>query len=270
MLCDIWGMIKNISSLQNATIKNLLNLQAKARNRRRDGLFVLEGVREIERAIDCGYKIYDLFFNEDWRDAEIEKFESPDRNLLKVSTAVFSKLAYRESVKNMVAVAEIKSQKLENIDLPKNPIIVVLETIEKPGNLGAVLRSADGAGVDLIIVCDQKMDIYNPNVIRNSLGGFFNVPTVQCASAEAILFLRKNNVQIFATYLKASLPYYNVDLKLPTALVMGSEAFGITDLWVNAADQNIIIPMRGIIDSLNVSNAASIVMFEAARQRSLE
>ena len=264
-----YRMIKEISSAQNPTIKSLLNLQAKARNRKREGVFVLEGLREIDRAIACGYNVKEIFFNVDWSDTEIETYNAEKRQLLKVSKPVFSKLAYREGIKNMVAVAEMRSFSLDKINLPEEPLIVVLETVEKPGNLGAILRSADGAGVDLVIVCDQEMDIHNPNVIRNSLGGFFNVPTVQCSSKKAIEFLRENDVQVLATFLKASVPYYEMDMKKPTALVMGSEAFGISDTWVNASSQNIIIPMTGVIDSLNVSSAASIVMFEAKRQRSM-
>ena len=262
-------MIKEISSAQNPTVKSLLMLQAKARNRKRENVFVLEGLREIERAIACGYVVKQVFFNEDWSDTEIENYVRSGRQLLKVTKAVFNKLAYREGVKNMVAVAEMKGTSLDKVELPETPLVVVLETVEKPGNLGAILRSADGAGVDLVIVCDQQMDIHNPNVIRNSLGGFFNVPTVQCASAGAIEFLNKNNIQILSTYLEASMPYYTTDMQKATALVMGSEAFGISETWVNASAQNIIIPMTGVIDSLNVSSAASIVMFEAKRQRSV-
>lgn len=262
-------MIKEISSSQNPAIKNLVNLQAKARNRKKAGVFVMEGIREVERAIACGYLVSEIYFNEDWSTSEIEAFEASERKVLKVTSPVFKKLAYRESVKNVVAIAGMQSKTLSEISLPKNPLIVVLETVEKPGNLGAVLRSADGAGASLVIVCDQAMDIHNPNVIRNSLGGFFNVPAVQCSSEEAVQFLWETKVQILATYLQASEPYYTQDMKKPTALVMGSEAFGISDIWVEASDQNIIIPMEGVIDSLNVSNAASIVMFEARRQRSL-
>ena len=262
-------MIKEISSAQNPTIKTLLNLQAKARNRKKEGVFVLEGLREIDRAIDCGYTIKEIFFNEDWSDPEIETYSKQGRQLLKIYHAVFSKLAYREGVKNMVAVAEMKSLSLDRVTLSENPLVIVLETVEKPGNLGAILRSADGAGVDLVIVCDQQMDIHNPNVIRNSLGGFFNVPTVQCSSEDAITFLKEKGVQVLSTYLEASVPYYSTDMKKPTALVMGSEAFGISETWVKASTQNIIIPMTGVIDSLNVSSAASIVMFEAKRQRSI-
>jgi TrmH family RNA methyltransferase len=260
-------MIKEISSAQNPAIKSLLSLQAKARNRKRDGIFVLEGVREIERAMACNYVIKQIFFNDEWVDSEIKKYDQEGRQLLKLTKPVFNKLAYREGVKNMVAIAEMKSILLKDIQLPKNPLIVVLETVEKPGNLGAILRSADGAGVDLVIVCDERVDIHNPNVIRNSLGGFFNVPIVQCSSKDAILFFVTNAIQILSTYLEASVPYYSIDMKKPTALVMGSEAFGISETWVKASAQNIIIPMQGVIDSLNVSNAASIIMFEAKRQR---
>ncbi|MCT4622775.1 MAG: RNA methyltransferase, partial [Schleiferiaceae bacterium] len=173
-----------------------------------------------------------------------------------------------DGVKNVIALTEMKSTSLSEVKLPDNPLIVVLETVEKPGNLGAVLRSADGAGVDLVLVCDQQLDIFNANVIRNSLGGFFNVPMVSCTSEHAIEFLNENGIQVLATYLEASVPYYSQDMKKPTALIMGSEAFGISETWIKASDQNIVIPMEGVIDSLNVSNAASIVMFEAKRQRS--
>ncbi len=262
-------MIKEISSTQNPTIKGLLSLQAKARNRKREGVFVLEGLREIKRAIACGYVIKQIFFNEDWTDLEIDSYSQNDRQLFKVSNPVFRKLAYREGVKNMVAIAEMKSFELDDVELSEVPLVVVLETVEKPGNLGAILRSADGAGVDLLIVCDQEMDIHNPNVIRNSLGGFFNVQSVQCSSEDAITFLNRQGIQILSTYLEASVPYYTTDMKRPTALVMGSEAFGISETWVKASAQNIIIPMTGVIDSLNVGSAASIVMFEAKRQRSV-
>lgn len=264
-----WHMIKEISSAQNPSVKNLVNLLAKARNRKKAGVFVLEGIREVERAIACGYVVSEIYFNEDWTEKEIDSFGNAQQQLLKVSAPVFKKLAYREGVKNVVAIAAMQTKSLADVSLAEKPLVVVLETVEKPGNLGAILRSADGAGVDLVIVCDQAMDIYNPNVIRNSLGGFFSVPTVQCSSEEAISFLRDEGIQILSTYLEAAEPYYSQDMKEPTALVMGSEAFGISKTWVDASDQNIIIPMDGVIDSLNVSNAASIVMFEAKRQRSL-
>lgn len=261
-------MIKEISSAQNPSIKNVIQLQAKARNRKKAGVFIIEGIREVERAISCGYEVIEMYFNEDWEDSEIESFYSEKRILNRVSKEVFAKVAYRDGVKNVIALTEMKSTSLSEVKLPDNPLIVVLETVEKPGNLGAVLRSADGAGVDLVLVCDQQLDIFNANVIRNSLGGFFNVPMVSCTSEHAIEFLNENGIQVLATYLEASVPYYSQDMKKPTALIMGSEAFGISETWIKASDQNIIIPMEGVIDSLNVSNAASIVMFEAKRQRS--
>jgi TrmH family RNA methyltransferase len=143
----------------------------------------------------------------------------------------------------------------------------VVEDVEKPGNLGAILRTCNGLGADAVLVCNPKTDIYNPNIIRNSLGGFFDIPVVVCKNEEAIAFLREKQIQVFSAYLKASIPYHTADYTLPTALVFGSEANGLTDVWVNNTKQNIIVPMHGVVDSLNVSVAVAIVLAEAMRQR---
>ncbi len=260
-------MIKNISSLQNPLVKKVVLLTQKSRARKQEGLFVMEGIREIERAHKAGFVLQTVLYNSFWQTEEMESFLPENIEKIVADETVFKKLAYRWGVKNVVAVAEVKNQKLEDLKDLENPLILVVENIEKPGNLGAMLRSADAAGVCAVVVCNQEMDIYNPNVLRNSLGGFFNLPVVQTTSSEAIEFLQAHGIQILTTFLEASKPYYEMDFKKPTAIVLGSEAEGVSKIWTDNSDQNIIIPMSGIVDSLNVSNAASIVMFEASRQR---
>ena len=185
-----------------------------------------------------------------------------------VSLEVFEKIAYREGSDGLLAVAIPKYADLQAFKpKKKNPLIIVLETVEKPGNLGAVMRTADAAGVDAVIIADQRTDLYNPNAIRASVGCIFSVPLFACSSEECIKWLKANNITIYCTYLKASIDYLEADFKKASAIVMGTEATGISQQWVDAADQNIIIPMNGIADSLNVSVTTAIVTFEAIRQR---
>jgi len=166
-----------------------------------------------------------------------------------------------------VAVSFPPENSLEKIKLSQNPLIIVLEAVEKPGNLGAILRTADAAGADAILVCDPLTDIFNPNTIRSSLGCVFSVPVVACSSHEAIHWLKSKSIQIFTTYLEASINYLDANYTQPTAIVSGTESTGLSQQWINAADQNLIIPMLGIADSLNVSVSTAIVLFEALRQR---
>ena len=160
-----------------------------------------------------------------------------------------------------------KSFRLDDLNLNEHPLIVVLESVEKPGNLGAVLRSADAAGVDAVVVCDPLTDLYNPNLIRSSVGAAFTVPCVACSSEECISFLKGNNIKILTAQLQDSHLYYDTDMTCGTAIVMGTEHDGLTDQWRCAADAHIRIPMLGQIDSLNVSVSAAILIFEAVRQR---
>ncbi|MDP4207104.1 MAG: RNA methyltransferase, partial [Bacteroidota bacterium] len=184
-----------------------------------------------------------------------------------VSRDVYEKIAYRENSGGIVALARPRQHQLEDIPLSNVPLLLVLESVEKPGNLGALLRTADAAGLDGVIVCDPQTDLYNPNVVRSSIGCLFSVPVAICNSSEAIEWMRTKGITIYCTYLQAAVPYHTVDFKRPSAIVMGTEADGITPLWVKAADQNIIIPMRGDADSMNVSTSAAVVVFEACRQR---
>ena len=253
-----------ITSVQNARIKHVVALQQKSSLRREEGLFVVEGQREIGHCIACGYEIAELFVCPSRLD-HLESLDSLAR--LEVSPAVYEKMAYRGSTEGMIAVARCKAHRLESLQLKKNPLVIILERVEKPGNLGAILRTAEAAGVDAVIVCDPLTDMYNPNLIRASIGGVFNVPTAICTSEECITFLKANGIKILTAQLQDSYEYYDYDMTCATAIVMGTESTGLTNQWREAADAHIRIPMLGRLDSLNVSVSAAILMYEAVRQR---
>lgn len=259
-----------ITSTQNPKVKNLLALE-KPRERRKQCLFVVEGKKEIGLALKAGYKIGNLFFCEDIISRkELESLGADDKLLIPVSKEVFDKIAVRENSGGVLAVAEQKTHRLSEIKLKANPLVLILESVEKPGNLGAILRTADAAGVDAVIICDPQTDFYNPNVIRSSIGCLFTVQTASASSEETLKWLKENNIKIYCTYLKASQQYHLIDYKIPCAIVMGTEATGLSEVWVNASTANIIIPMQGEIDSMNVSTATAVVVFEAKRQRNFK
>jgi RNA methyltransferase, TrmH family len=262
-----YDMHIKITSTQNPKVKSLLALE-KPRERRKQCLFIVEGAQEVRMALEAGYKIGNIFFCEEIMDQkESGDLLRDDKLLVPVSREVFDKIAVRESTGGILAVAEQKAHRLEDIVLSKNPLLMILEAVEKPGNLGAILRTADAAGVDAVIICDPQTDFYNPNVIRSSVGCVFTKQIASATSEETIAWLKKNNIQIFCTYLKASNPYHEVDYMQSSAIVMGTEATGLSDIWIKNATANIIIPMLGKIDSMNVSNAAAVVVYEAMRQR---
>ncbi len=256
-----------ITSTQNPKVKSLLALE-KPRERRRQQLFVIEGKKEIAMALRAGYTIGNLFYCTDlFPEKDLASLGIADKFLVPVTKEVFDKIAVREGSGGVIAVAEMKVNRLEDLKPGKNPLVLVLEAVEKPGNLGAILRTADAAGVDAVIVCDPQTDFYNPNVVRSSLGCVFTQPIASAASDDTIGWLRKNNLRIFCTSLKASKPYHEVDFRGPAAIVMGTEATGLSEAWTSQSDANIIIPMQGTIDSMNVSTATAVVVFEACRQR---
>jgi TrmH family RNA methyltransferase len=199
---------------------------------------------------------------------ELQTIINNEQLLIPVEKNVFSKIAYRESTGGIVALAAQKQHDLEALMLSSNPLLLVLEAVEKPGNLGAILRTADAAGIDGVIICDPRVDFYNPNVIRSSVGCVFTTPIASATSEETLSWLKKENISVFSTYLNASKPYNEVDYTKPSAIIMGTESVGLSEIWVRNANENIIIPMRGKIDSMNVSTAAAVVIFEATRQRS--
>lgn len=258
-------MMEVITSAQNPKIKFLLELQQKSQERRKSGLFVVEGRREIERCINNGYLVDTLFWC-----PEIFGEEEPRADgarIFQVSPDIYNKVAYRGGTEGVIAEVVARQLTLEDIKLQKRALVVVMESVEKPGNVGAVLRSADAANADAVIVCDPLTDLYNPNLIRASVGAFFSVPCVACTSEQCISWLKANGIQILTAQLQDSCYYYEADMARSTAIVMGTEATGLTDKWREAADSHIRIPMLGCGDSLNVSVSAAILMFEAVRQR---
>ncbi|MBQ9186577.1 MAG: RNA methyltransferase [Prevotella sp.] len=255
--------MEQITSMQNPKVRLLLDLQQKSVERRRRGLFVVEGRREIERCMQQGYEIDTVFCCPDIYGGQWQH----GGRVVYVSAAIYNKVAYRGSTEGVIAEVCTRQLSLSQLSLPDKPLVVVMERVEKPGNLGAVLRSADAAGVNAVIVCDPLTDLFNPNLIRSSTGAFFSVPCVTCTSQECIEFLRSHHIRILTAQLQDSSLYYAVDMRCPTAIVMGTEATGLTDLWREAADAHIRIPMLGTVDSLNVSVSAAILMYEAVRQR---
>ena len=264
---------KLITSPQNPLVKQVAALGAKARDRREQGLFVAEGLREVGLALKSGYEAMALFFEEAATPVpEIEALVAgalnPVVEVIAVSGPVFEKIADRTGVPNVVALLRLPSITLADLQLPTCPLLLVVESVEKPGNLGAMLRTADAAGAHAVLVCDPHTDVFNPNAIRASLGAIFTVPVVALPSEEAVAFLRSRQIKVMATWLEAAKPLYEADLRQPLALVLGTEATGISPYWVEHADERLIIPMHGQVDSLNVAASAAIVLFEAVRQRS--
>lgn len=261
--------MERITSLQNNRIKNIVKL-SKAKERKAQNLFILEGARELTLALSVGYVIDsvlicpELFDKTDY--PQVLNTISDDVKY-EVSEQVFEKIAYREGSDGLITLAKPKSHTLSNLKLNDNPFIIILEAVEKPGNLGAILRSADAAQVDAVIICDPLTDIYNPNAIRSSVGCIFTVPTAICSSDEALTWLKANKIKSFAAELQASNWYHEENYTQPSAIVMGTEADGLTSFWLNNADRRIKIPMRGKIDSLNVSVSTAVITFEAMRQR---
>lgn len=259
-------MSKTITSIQNPYIKSLVLLQEKAKERKKRETFVIEGIREIELATKGGYEIETILFcPEIFQSFNPSIFESSE--IIEISKEVYQKLAYRDTTEGILAVAKMKSFDLNNLKLPKNPLILVAEAPEKPGNIGAMLRTADAANLDAVIIANPKSDMFSPNIVRSSVGCLFTNQIAVGTTTEIISFLKDNNISFYAATLQNSTSYHTQDYTNPTALVVGTEATGLSEEWRDNATQNIIIPMQGEIDSMNVSVAAAILIFEAKRQR---
>ena len=280
-------MMEQITSLQNPKIKQLLLLQQKSQERRRTGLFVVEGQQELQHCLEAGYEVDTVFYCPELcptAGAPDNSAAEPPRTLcpavlppeagaarwFQVSPDVYAKVAYRGTTEGVIAEVRQRTLRLADLQLGEHPLIVVLESVEKPGNLGAILRSADASGVDAVVVCDPLTDLYNPNLIRSSVGAAFTVPCVACSSEDCIAFLKQHGIKILTAQLQDSHLYYDTDMTCGTAIVMGTEHSGLTPQWRQAADSHIRIPMQGRVDSLNVSVSAAILMFEAVRQRKIE
>lgn len=260
--------MKQISSSQNTYIKSLVQLQEKAKRRKETGTFLIEGLREIELALAGGYVLETILFDPNIVGKySFEKLVSTDTEWIEISSEVYQKLAYRDTTEGVLAVARSKSLSLADLQLGTTPLILVAEAPEKPGNIGAILRTADAAKVDAVLIANPKNDIYNPNTIRSSIGTVFTNQIGTGSSEEIIAYLKNNQIAIYSAILQESEPYYTQDFTQATAIVVGTEATGLSQAWREAATQNIHIPMQGAIDSMNVSVAAAILIFEAKRQR---
>lgn len=263
-------MIKQISSLSNPLVKQITALET-AHERRQTGLFTIEGLREIELACKAGYNMQTLLYCPQYTQPQhlqpIEPFLQ-NTELIETSAPVFEKLAYRKHIPNAIAIAATKPLLPNRLTLSANPLVVVIDNVEKPGNLGAILRTADAAAIDALLVCNPQTDVYNPNVIRASLGAVFTCPIAVCSAADAIAFLSSLHLAVYAAALTPQAVNYQIlPLHNPCALLFGSEAYGLSPMWLQAAHAHAIIPMFGEVNSLNVSVSAGIFIYEALRQR---
>ncbi|PTX98490.1 RNA methyltransferase [Opitutus sp. ER46] len=262
---------ERITSLQNPRVKQLVKLRDR-RPRDEAGVFLVEGYREVRRALEKKVALQELYFAPDWflgenEPALIAEAEAAGARLFELSKDAFAKVAYRERPDGLLAVAPQWRRALSDLVLPPEPFLLVVEAIEKPGNLGTILRSADAAGCHAVIVCDPVTDIFNPNVVRASTGVLFSVPLVVEESANVLQWLREKGVKTVATTPSATAPYSDTDLRGPMAVIMGSEQYGLSEFWLKNSDFPVRIPMAGQADSLNVAMATIITLFEAVRQR---
>jgi TrmH family RNA methyltransferase len=263
--------ITTIDSMQNPRIKALVRLRTK-HDRDESGLFLIEGMKELSLAIEGGIVVEEIYCRklasqEELSPSLLSRKECEETKFFEVGNSAFEKISYRAGSSGVIAVARKPQRSMKDLPSANDPLYIIVDEVEKPGNLGAVLRSADGAGVTGVIASDERTDLYNPNVIRASLGTIFTVPTVVATTDEAIQWLRSKNVQIVVTSPAADTLYSEVDLTGPTAIVVGSEDRGARREWLEAADLSVRIPMKGSADSLNVAQSATILVYEALRQR---
>ncbi len=262
-----------ISSPQNPRVRLLLTLQQKSAERRRQHLFVVEGRRELSRCLAAGYQPHTIFLCPEIANAEATEPMPqlpPTAPCLIVTPQLYDRIAYRGGTEGIIAIVnESRHNPASTLvrEADSSSLIIVLEGVEKPGNIGAILRTADAAGATAVMLCDTPTDLYNPNLIRASTGALFTVPTVCCTTAECISYLKEHGIAILTAQLQDSQPYYHADMRRPVAIVMGTEATGLSQPWRDAADAHIRIPMLGTVDSLNVSVSTAILLYEAVRQR---
>ena len=278
-------MRKHVSSLQNELVKLTYSLQSKSRIRKKEGLFVVEGVREASLALESGFDFkYFLLCEDIAREEDIRNLEQltsakkqdygskgtekPETEWVSISTRVYQHLAHRKTTEGLIGIARTRSRSLEDLSLGENPLVLVAEASEKPGNIGALLRTADAADLDAVIIANPRTDLFNPNIIRSSVGCVFTQNVITASTDEIIAYLKLNHIAILAAALKdKSIPYFKADFKKASAIVLGTEDTGLSDKWLEEAEEIIKIPMGGKIDSLNVSVSGAILIFEAKRQR---
>ncbi|HJR80383.1 MAG TPA: RNA methyltransferase [Anaerolineales bacterium] len=254
----------DITSLQNPRVKYIVRLRDEKRQRREDGLMLVEGWDEIQLALAAGHTPRTLFSAPELLSRQIEGVEA---ERVTVNRAVFEKMSYRENPDGWLAVFSIPQVSLDDLKLRELPLVVVAESVEKPGNLGAILRTADAAHVDALLVCDPRVDLWNPNVVRASRGAVFCVPTVECDNTAALEWLKKQKIRILAATPSANEIYSDIDLRQSVAVAVGTEDEGLTDFWQSHADVKVRIPMMGRVNSLNVSVSTALIVYEAVRQR---
>ncbi len=259
--------MKKITSIQNTFIKSLILLREKSKSRDRSDVFLVEGKKEILLALKGNYQIdIVLFCSKICTILEVEKI-SEKFKIIEINKKIYDKISYRNTTEGVIGIAKKQDLSLSKLQLGKNPLILVAESIEKPGNLGAVLRTADAANVDAVIIANPLVNLYNPNVVRSSVGCLFTNQIAIDTTSNIISFLKKYKIKIYSAALQKSVPYHTQKFTRPTAFIIGNETTGLSKEWRNSADKNIIIPMQGIIDSMNVSVSAAILIFEAKRQR---
>jgi TrmH family RNA methyltransferase len=264
-------VMKEISSVQNPMVKEVVKLKER-RERDSSGLFLIEGYRECKRANEGGVSIQtllicpELFLGVNEKDL-IHSAREKGADIIQCSPQIFAKISYRDRPDGLVAIAQQMQRGLADLEVSSNPFFVVAEAIEKPGNLGTILRSADAVGIDGVIVCDRCTDIYNPNVVRASVGTLFTIPVVEAGGVETLMWLREQKIQIVAATPSAKLEYTEADFTGPVALAVGTEQFGLSEGWMQNADIQVRIPMNGVADSLNVATATTLLLYEVLRQR---
>ena len=260
-----------ITSIHNPRVKALAKLRKRS-ERDEQGVFMTEGYRPITRALAAGFHFDEIYYSPEWflgsnEQKVLDDAAKAGAQLTRLGKEAFAKIAYRERPEGLIGIGKQWHTTLDDLKFSKTPFLIVVEAIEKPGNLGTILRSADATGAEAVIVCDAVTDLFNPNVVRASTGVMFTTPTVITDSASAIDFLRKHNIRSLAATPAAKELYTDVDLKQPVAIVMGSEQFGLTDTWLKQCDLPVRLPMSGIADSLNVSAATVAIAYEVVRQR---
>ena len=267
-------MKKVITSTQNSYIKEVFQLIEKSRIRKKTQKFVIEGFREISLALKGNHIIETILIDPSiFKEEILEEILTNNSTIeiIEISHEVYKKLAFRDTTEGIIAIAKTKNLELNKLNFKsKNPLILVAEAPEKPGNIGALLRTADAAGVDAVLIANPKTDIYNPNIIRSSVGCVFTTQIGTGTTDEIIDFLINHKINMYGAALTASVQYQTIDYTLPTAIIVGTEATGLSDSWLKNTTKNIIIPMRGAIDSMNVSVSAAIILFEGVRQRQLK
>ena len=265
-------MIKKISSTANPEIKEYIKILRKSNARKQSGYFLVEGVKEIDIAIRNNYFIKKIIYNPVLINFDkVKKYVKGKTECIETTNNVYKKISYRSGTEGLIALVEKKNHNIDTLKIKnRSPLILILDGIEKPGNIGALLRTSDAANIDAVFIINQKTDLYNANIIRSSIGCLFSNNIILTTAEKTIEYLKENNIKIFSSFLKASINYQEINYNEGCAIVLGSEDKGISKKWLDKSDELIYIPMQGHIDSLNVSNSGAIIIYEAKRQRNFK